>query len=64
MGVSLFFFTTVAIQFNPFYYKNPDPESDYAKLHDIAVANGQVFSPNGGKTWFVVVHLKSPYHSK
>lgn len=60
----VFHFASVAIQYNPFLYHNADPEADYGALYRTALDNGQAFSPNGGKTWFVVVHIKTPYHSK
>ncbi len=62
-STSLFFFSTVAVQYNPFFYDKADPQADLAKLYETAIANGQVFTPNGGRTWFVVVHLKTPFHS-
>lgn len=61
--ISTFMFATAAVQINPYLFKRPDPESDYARLHAIAVANGQVFTPNSGQSWFIVVHFKTPYHS-
>ena len=62
MSVSNFTVATFAYHYNPYDYHDADPESDYAKLHAQAIANGQCFSPNGGQSWFVVINFKTPYH--
>lgn len=42
-------------------FNNPDPVGDYDRCHANAGVNGQFFSPNGGRTWFQVFYIKTPY---
>lgn len=54
---------TVAFQHNGFLYKDCDPKADMARLHSIAKATHQAFTPNTGKTWMTLLALKTPYQS-
>lgn len=63
-SVGSFVWQVFAVQICSALHNNPKFVEDYERCHENARVNGQFFSPNGGKTWFLAFYVKSPWQRK